>query len=131
MAEEAELKAICGQLVQAVEVMMNPGVGNQERFQAYQKCEEFKQSAASPVTVQCGLLLTQYNNTVAVRRFGLKLLEDVIKLRWNEMSGDQKMFMKVNVMGLMMIEEKHEEPGLIKDGIARLCVEMILSLIHI
>ena len=61
-----------------------------------------------------------------VRHFGLKLVEDIIKLRWNDMSGEEKVFVKNNAMKLMeegasdiLTEDLH-----IKDVIARIVVEI-------
>lgn len=36
-----------------------------------------------------------------VRHFGLKILEDIVKARWNEMSGEEKLFIKVGNLILL------------------------------
>ena len=124
MADESEIKAVCSQLVQVVEVMTDPSVPNSQRIEAYHKFDEFRQN--SPITVQCGLLLSGNDYPQAVRRFGLKLLEDSIKLRWNEMNPGQKLFIKESVMGLIGTgNNSMQEASFIKDGISRLCVEII------
>lgn len=125
MSSEEEVAAVCGQLIAAVEVMMSPTAPREGRIEAFQKCEQFKQS--SPIALQCGLALGQPTHNPMVRHFGLKILEDTIKLRWNEMAPEQKFFLKENVMKMiasgtnnLMSELTH-----IKDGISRLVVEII------
>ena len=46
--------------------------------------EDFK--LKSPLAVNCGLLLArgQIKDDHMIRHFGLKILEDVIKLRWSD-----------------------------------------------
>lgn len=118
-----ELSATCAQLVQAVELMMNPSVSQDQRIQALQQSEQFKQN--SPLAVECGLALcggAQYSPVV--RHFGLKIMEDIIKLRWNEMNPEQKLFIKNNAMQLVE-RGSPGEPTHLKDGISRLVVEII------
>ena len=59
----------CTQLARAVEVMMDPGVAQERRIEAFNQCESFKQT--SPVVVQCGLALATWPQGT-VRHFGLK-----------------------------------------------------------
>ncbi len=84
-ANTEEVGFVCSQLVRAVEIMVSPQATHDERAQAFEKCEEFKRS--SPLGVPCGLALAQNSaNAPIVRHFGLKILEDVIKMRWYENS---------------------------------------------
>ena len=115
----AELSELCSQLLSAVEVMMSPTAPRQDRMEAFNRCEQFK--ATSPAAVQCGLALAHPSRPPVARHFGLKLLEDAIKLRWNNMEPEQKLFLKESVMKMigegaadLMTEAAH-----IKDGISR------------
>lgn len=61
--------------------------------------EEFKEK--SPYGSQCGFYLVGNNSSPMVRHFGLKILEDVVKARWNSMVPEEKVFIKENLMKLM------------------------------
>ncbi len=121
MASEAEVAAVCSQLVAAVGVMMDPTTPRERRAVAFQKCEEFKQS--SPMAVQCGLQLAAHDRDPVVRHFGLKILEDTIRLRWNDMAPEQKVFVKENAMR-MLRQQPAQDPAHLKDGASRLAVEI-------
>ena len=62
-----------------------------------------------------------------VRHFGLKILEDVVKARWNSMVPEEKVFIKENLMKLMESGTGHitAEHLYIKDAVARVVVELI------
>jgi exportin-5 len=74
-----------------------------------------------PYRFQCGLMLCRSENADMVRHFGLKLLEETIRLHWNEMPPDQKLFMKENAMRLMEtgVADLISEALHIKDAISR------------
>ena len=61
-----------------------------------------------------------------VRHFGLKLVEDVIKIKWNNMTPEQKLYVKESAMTIMEkgIQDIIKEPNHIKDAIARIIVEV-------
>ena len=75
--------------------------------------------------IQCAILLAS-NPDIIVRHFGLKLLEDVIKIKWNVMTPEQKLFVKESSMNQMQtgISDLTKEPNYIKDAIARIIVEI-------
>jgi len=91
----AEALAMVAQTIaQAVEMVMDPQVSQEQRFEAYSTIEAFKDK--SPLCVQCGLyLLEQPNVSIAVRHFGLQLMEHCIKYRWYDLSQTEKIFIKV------------------------------------
>jgi len=126
MAEnDSEVVNIAMQLAAAVQLMMDPNIPQQQRHEAFQRLEQFKET--SPICSQCGLFLTSITHPPVVRHFGLKILEDVIKARWNDMSAAEKLFIKDNLMKLMGSGTKHmlEEHNHIKDGLARIVVELV------
>lgn len=89
----AEITRLASQLVEAVEVIMNPYVEHDKRLAAYDACERFKET--SPYCAQCGLYLARRENPHIVRHFGLQLMEHCVKYRWNDMSQTEKIFIKV------------------------------------
>ncbi len=118
---EAEVSALCQQLAAAATLMMDPTAPREHKLEAFHKCEDFKRT--SPLADRCGLALAA-DKTAAnpvVRHFGLKILEDVIKLRWNEMGGEQKVFMKESCMRMAGegTADLLDEAAHIKDGVAR------------
>jgi len=120
-----EVVAVAQQLAQAVELMMNPSISQEQRHHAFQQLEQFKET--SPLGSQCGFFLANINNSPVVRHFGLKILEDIVKMRWNEMSGEEKLFIKEHLLKLV---EKGTNPLLtehnhIKDELAKIVVELI------
>ena len=64
-----------------------------------------------------------------IRHFGLKLLEDVIKLRWNDMNTEEKIFVKENAMGFMdtAVQDVLKEPTHVKDAIGKLNNSLLKS----
>lgn len=112
-------------LFQAVETIMNPSISQEQRGEAYQVCENFKET--SPLCAHCGLLLSSIKNPPVVRHFGLQLIEHHIKFRWNSLTQEEKCFIKNNAMNLLTSGTNsilHEEAH-IKDGMSRIIVEMI------
>lgn len=120
-----DVAALSAQLAAAVELMMNPGVPQLQRQQAFQQLEEFKES--SPLGSQCGFFLSTVNNSQYVRHFGLKILEDIVKARWNDMSGEEKLYIKENLLKFVASGTKPimEEQNHIKDQLAKIVVELI------
>lgn len=125
---EAEVEVLCGQLASAVHAMMDIRAPSSLRMEAFSRTESFKEQSNPFLVIQCALLLSKPNSSLdtIVRHFGLKLLEDVIKLKWNEMNPEQKLFVKENAMRLMDegVEDLLSSPNHLKDVIARIVVEI-------
>ena len=64
-------------------------------------CENFKEQSHPALGIQCGLALCQRTDKPFIRHFGLRLMEEIIKLRWNDMTPEEKVFVKDNAMRLM------------------------------
>ncbi|CAG0917181.1 unnamed protein product [Notodromas monacha] len=123
MSEE-ELEDACKQLVAAVECSLDPATLNQNRIAAVRVAEDIKHG---PLCVFCGLRLAQrLEYSTAVRHFGLHMLEHAIKFCWNQMTAGEKLFLKDKSLELINVGTKGFtcEETLIKDGIARLIVEI-------
>ncbi|XP_015605682.1 exportin-5 [Cephus cinctus] len=122
-----DVAQISAELARVVEVMMSPDVPHQQRLEAYNACERFKES--SPLCAQCGLFLAQKspNKTSMVRHFGLQLMEHCVKYRWTQISQPEKIFIKENAMKLLQegTEPLLQEETHIKDALSRVVVEMI------
>jgi len=121
----SEVESVAQQCAQAVTVMMDPTVAQTQRHQAFTFLEQFKET--SPLGSQCGFLLSSLQNSPPVRHFGLKILEDIVKARWNDMSGEEKVFIKNNLMKMVENGTKSilEEANHIKDQLAKIIVELI------
>ncbi|PNF23709.1 hypothetical protein B7P43_G02483 [Cryptotermes secundus] len=122
----ADIAKVAEELARAVELTMDPCLPQQQRMEAYTACERFKET--SPLCVQCGLYLAQQSNlSHFVRHFGLQLMEHCVKFRWNQMSQQEKLFIKENAMKLLErgIEPQLQELVHIKDALSRVIVEMI------
>ncbi|XP_071797679.1 exportin-5-like [Asterias amurensis] len=124
---ESQFLNWCGKLTEAVNVAMNAEVAQQERFNAYQLCEEFKELAPFSECVASGLQFADIRNTTVIRHFGLQLLEHSVKFRWNSTTPDEKLFLKDSVIRLFQngTEDLLQEQMCIKDGLSRIMVEMI------
>ncbi|XP_067277534.1 exportin-5 [Pseudorasbora parva] len=118
-------RALCDELIKAVNVMMEAESSQTYRLEALKFIEDFKEK--SPFCVECGLQLAEKSQTAVVRHFGLQILEHVVKFRWNNMAPQEKLQLKNCTMGLMsngthpiLQEECH-----VKDALSRIVVEMI------
>ncbi|XP_066998093.1 exportin-5 [Anabrus simplex] len=120
------LAEMARKLAGAVELTMDPLVPQQQRMEAYTAVERFKDT--SSVCAQCGFFLAQCpKESPFVRHFGLQLVEHCVKYRWNQMSQQEKIFIKDNVMKLLGrgMEPELLEHAHIKDAMSRVVVEMI------
>ncbi|GLH08763.1 Exportin-1 [Gryllus bimaculatus] len=123
---EADIAVVAADLARAVELTMDPAVPQQQRMDAYTACERFKET--SPLCAQCGFYLAQCSTmSHFVRHFGLQLMEHCVKYRWNQMSQQEKLFIKENAMKLLCngIEPSLQEHNHMKDAMSRVVVEMI------
>lgn len=83
----------------------------------------------SPLCSQTGLYMAsghQYNSTV--KHFGLQLLEETVKYKWNSISQQEKIFIKENAMKLLnMGVGPAEDLSLLhlKVALSRIVVEMV------
>lgn len=88
-----EVIALANELARAVEIIMAPNVSQPERMEAYVACERFKE--VSPLCAQVGLYLASQPYSLTVKHFGLQLMEHTVKLKWNHISQNEKVFIKV------------------------------------
>uniref|UniRef100_A0A3B3TZY2 Exportin 5 n=1 Tax=Poecilia latipinna TaxID=48699 RepID=A0A3B3TZY2_9TELE len=123
MAEQ--VAAMCDQLIKAVMVMMDAETNQIYRLEALKFCEEFKET--STLCVPCGLRLADKSQPAVVRHFGLQILEQVIKFRWNNMQQQEKVQLKECAMQLLATGTHSilEEESHVKDALSRIVVEMI------
>ncbi|XP_008427784.1 exportin-5 [Poecilia reticulata] len=123
MAEQ--VAAMCDQLIKAVMVMMDAETSQIYRLEALKFCEEFKET--STLCVPCGLRLADKSQPAVVRHFGLQILEQVIKFRWNNMQQQEKVQLKECAMQLLATGTHSilEEESHVKDALSRIVVEMI------
>lgn len=84
------------QLIHAVDVALSPVVTAEDRNQAYNVCERFKEE--SPLCAVVGLQLAASTRSPTVRHFGLQLVEHCIKFRWKDMHPQEKLSIKVLIL---------------------------------
>ncbi|KAF9801384.1 hypothetical protein SFRURICE_016767 [Spodoptera frugiperda] len=117
-----EVALLVEELSRAVELTLIPTVSHEERSQAYNACESFKEN--SPWCAQAGLLLASGNqHSPGVKHFGLQLMEHTVKYRWTQITQAEKIFIKENAMKLLYLggwDTSH-----LNDALARVIVEMI------
>lgn len=86
---------IAADLARAVELTMSEGATQADRLKAYNACESFKET--SPLCAEAGLFLAAASqHSLTVRHFGLQLMEHTVKYRWNQISQQEKLFIKVS-----------------------------------
>lgn len=92
----ADVPGLAADLARAVELTMSAGASQVERHKAYAACESFKET--SPLCAEAGLFLAAgAHYSLFVRHFGLQLMEHTVKYRWNQISQQEKIFIKVRV----------------------------------
>lgn len=88
-----QISAEAEQLIHAVDIALSPAVSTEERNQAYNVCERFKEE--SPLCAIVGLQLAASARSPTIRHFGLQLVEHCIKFRWKDMHPQEKLSIKV------------------------------------
>lgn len=118
MDMENDVIRLAGELSVAVEVIMDPNVSQQARMDAYIACEKYDDDDAhlmtrsfnntfylispqrfkdmSPFCAQAGLYLASGPFSANIRHFGLQLMEHTVKFKWNCISQEEKIFIKVS-----------------------------------
>lgn len=119
MEMENDVIRLAGELSVAVEVIMNPNVSQQARMDAYIACEKYESllfihclvkknllnvsncinrfKDMSPFCAQAGLYLASGPFSANIRHFGLQLMEHTVKFKWNCISQEEKIFIKVRI----------------------------------
>lgn len=99
-----DVAAIAADLARAVELTMSMNATQSDRLKAYNACENFKES--SPLCAEAGLFLAAgHQHSLLVRHFGLQLMEHTVKYRWNQISQQEKLFIKV--FNMLNVIEKY------------------------
>lgn len=126
MEPAGEVVGLANELARAVKITLDPAASQQARMDAYVACERFKE--VSPLCAQAGLFLVMGNYPSIVRHFGLQLMEHTVRFNWNNISQQEKIFIKENAMKLLCAgvgEAQDQTVSHIKDGLSRIIVEMI------
>nr|XP_027206686.1 LOW QUALITY PROTEIN: exportin-5-like [Penaeus vannamei] len=125
MDVSSQVAEMAGQLAQAVNTTMDPTVPHAVRLASYNLLEKVKEE--SEVAVGCGFHMAHPAKEPVVRHLGLQLLEHTIKYKWNDLSVQQKVFIKENTMQLVTdgTLDLLTEQLYVKDKVSRLVVEMM------
>ncbi|CAL4094646.1 unnamed protein product [Meganyctiphanes norvegica] len=120
-----QMQDIVRQLIEAVRITLDPTVPHQVRLETYNHLEKVKEDI--DLVLGCGFHLAAQENEAVVRHLGLQLLEHAIKYKWNNLSVDQKMYIKNNTMQLIKsgMLDLLSEQNYVKDKVSRLVVEMM------
>ncbi|XP_055340903.1 exportin-5-like [Paramacrobiotus metropolitanus] len=116
------------QIMRIISMMGDPSVPNAERMQAYQACEEMKKLLSSHQKTDLGFRIATSADIGAnpvLRRFGLQLIEDVVKYSWNDLDQPDKVFVKDITIQLITRLGSDSVDGYISDGIAKILVEIV------
>lgn len=109
------------QILRALELVHDPRSSNEHRQEASQYLEQLKSQESAPYNGY--LLAADRQQPPVVRHFGLSLLENAIRHRWNDFSGEQSIAVREWVLKLAQGVEK-EDPLYIRNKIAQLWVEI-------
>ncbi|KAG0711248.1 Exportin-5 [Chionoecetes opilio] len=125
MEASPQVIEVASQLVQAVNTTLDPSVSHAVRLNAYNLLEKVKEE--NELAVGCGFYLAHRDREPVVRHLGLQLLEHAIKYKWNDLSVQQKVYIKENSMqfvaeGTLDLLSEHLY---VKDKVSRLVVEMM------
>ncbi|XP_037929021.1 exportin-5-like [Teleopsis dalmanni] len=127
MTQHSSTTALAEELAKAVDLIMHPQTTQQARMEAYIACERFKEE--SPLCAEVGLYLASAPHFGQnVKHFGLQLMEYTIKLKWNCIAHEEKIFIKENAMKLLLLGVGPAEDASLahlKDALSRIIVEMI------
>ncbi|GAB6021722.1 hypothetical protein CHUAL_004300 [Chamberlinius hualienensis] len=123
--EATEIGRLAPQLVEALQIVMNPTSAQELRASASNFIEGFKET--SPCCVECGFQILLHESLPIVRHFGLALIEHSIKYQWNAMDLAKKVYIKDGLMNVISSGTRNllEENYHIKTGIAKNVVEII------
>ncbi|KAJ8309299.1 hypothetical protein KUTeg_014173 [Tegillarca granosa] len=122
---EEKVSDVIPSLIEAVETILNPFATPDARQTAHKVCDDFKE--VSKLCIPCGLVLAGKEYSHIIRHFGLQLLEHSVRFKWLELNQEDKELLKRCSLELIangtigIVDEQVH----IKDGIARLTVEII------
>ncbi|XP_043214843.1 exportin-5-like [Amphibalanus amphitrite] len=116
-----EVEAMSAEAAAAVEALMSPALPPGERQRTYELCERLKES---PLALQCGVFLSASHRPNMVRYLGLQIIENTIKFRWNDLSVEEKLFVKDACLDLMSSVDP-SAPAHLRDALCRPLVEMV------
>ncbi|GBN19580.1 Exportin-5 [Araneus ventricosus] len=121
---ETEIKKVSADVVGAVNLIMNPTTPEIERRKAHELLEHFKDT--SPLCAKCGFFLIARSNPPVIRHCGFQLIENYVKLHWNDINDDEKVRIKNNTMQTLASGTGPvlEEEMCIKDAMSRVVVEL-------
>ncbi|XP_055925366.1 exportin-5-like [Argiope bruennichi] len=122
---ESEIKKVSEDIVNAVNLIMNPTTPEINRRKAHELLENFKDT--SPICAKCGFFLIVRSNPPIIRHFGYQLIENYVKLHWNDINDDEKVYIKNTSMQTLASGTGPvlEEEMYIKDAMSRVIVELI------
>ena len=116
-----QLDASDSNVLQALQVIHDPRSTNEHRQEASQYLEQLKAQEEAPY--KGFLYASNKQNEAPLRYYGLSLLENAIRQRWLDYSGDQSVAVRRWVLDLAQAIDKTDAP-FIRNKIAQLWVEV-------
>ncbi|CAB5190001.1 unnamed protein product [Rhizophagus irregularis] len=114
-------------IVQALDIIYNPSVTNEARIKAQEYCDSIKDHLSSPIYGRY-LAHIENNQSLILRHFGLHLLENAIKFKWNDRiyNNDDKQQIKQAIIELVErgTLDILTEQSFIKEKVAKLFAEI-------
>ncbi|KAG8182949.1 hypothetical protein JTE90_003327 [Oedothorax gibbosus] len=122
---EMDVEKISADIVGAVNIIMNPLTPSAERRRAQEMLDTFKDT--SPLCAKCGFHLSAKHNSPTVRHCGFQLIDNFIKVHWNEIDVQQKLWIKDSILNCIASGTNPvlSEQVYIKDAVSRIVVELI------
>ncbi|GFW92917.1 exportin-5 [Trichonephila clavipes] len=122
---DAELERLNSEIIAIVNIILNPATSTNDRKVAHEFFDGFKET--SPYCAKCGFSLIARSNPPAVRHCAYQLIEHYIKLHWNNINDDEKVWIKNSIMETLAsgIGPVNEEEPHIKDAACKIVVEII------
>ncbi|RIA99086.1 armadillo-type protein [Glomus cerebriforme] len=126
-AHESNDFDILTQIIQALDIIYNPLTTNESRIKAQEYCDSIKDHPLSPIY---GRYLAHSENNLSPmsRHFGLHLLENAVKFKWNDgtYNNEEKHQIKQAIIELIErgIQDILTEQLFIKEKVAKLFAEV-------
>lgn len=120
-AHAADISESDGQILRALELVYDPRTSKEHRDDASRFLEQVKSQSDAPARGY--VLAANKSHPAVVRYYGLSLLEDPIRHRWADYSGEQNIALREWVLKLAQ-SVTSEDPVFIRNKIAQLWVEV-------
>ncbi|GBC05152.1 hypothetical protein RclHR1_06060010 [Rhizophagus clarus] len=114
-------------IVQALDIIYNPSTTNEARIKAQEYCDSIKDHLSSPIYGRY-LAHIENNQSTILRHFGLHLLENAVKFKWNDRIYNNEEKQQIRQIIIELVERGTldilTEQSFIKEKVAKLFAEI-------